>query len=151
MCQEYHLLFVRVALLFLTMHCEENVSCWCLLSCETFLSSVLLKARPTDLMSLQPGVHPGWSVVWLEGSHVSRTVSNRKWKNVLESGVWRVGSSQNSVCGTIPQCIWLSYTVKPWGVGGRRGCPTKNSYFSAGPDFMHLSMMSLFFELEYYG
>lgn len=53
-------------------------------------------------MSLQPRVHPGWSMVWLEGSHVSRTVSNRKWNTTLETGVWRVGSSQNLDCGTIP-------------------------------------------------
>lgn len=66
------------------------------------LSSVLLKARPTDLMSLQPRVHPGWAMVWREGSHVSRTVSNRKWNTTLETGVWRFGSSQNSDCGTIP-------------------------------------------------
>lgn len=52
-------------------------------------------------MSLQPRVHPGWSMVWLEGSHVSRTVSNRKWNTTLETGVWRVGSSQNLDCGTI--------------------------------------------------
>lgn len=128
------------------MHCEENVSCWC----ETVLTSILLKARPTDLMPFQPGVHPGWCMVWLEGSHVSRTVSNRKWNDMLETGVWRLGAARIWFVGW--STMYLAFlSVKPWGVGSRRGSPTKNSYFSTGPDFMHLSMMSSFLSLSIMG
>lgn len=67
----------------------------------SYVLSCLKPDLQTDLMPFQPGAHPGWCMVWLEGSHVSRTVSNRKWNNMLETGVWRFGSSQNLDCGMI--------------------------------------------------